>query len=159
MTPSCLDRRRMNLADSTRRLRSESAQSNARSRPEAGKFHDLVPNFRPASRTDRKKQVGGKQREMNTGLQECGAARKDGEHGHDARQGEEHDVGRVEAEMEGNGQPDRGDGDGWNGEPDAGHGGAEGEVEADLHSTSTRGAYRRERLWQEDEHRDDDSDH
>ena len=52
------------------------------------------------SGTNRQKDVRGEQREMDAGLEECRPARDDRQDRDEARQGQQHNVKGIEAEMQ-----------------------------------------------------------
>ena len=91
-------------------------------------------------------------------IERLGAARDHRQHRHHDRGEQQHHVGLAEAELERAVEPDGGDGEGRDGEPDRGHRGAVGQVEADLQPAADRGADRRDRLRQQHQQCDHDAD-
>ena len=82
-----------------------------------------------------------------------------GEHRDDYRQGQQHDLGRLQAQGQRAGQPDHRDRDGGDGQPDRGHRRSVGEVQADLHPVAHGVANRRDGLRCQHQQSDHYADH
>ena len=81
---------------------------------------------------DGEEEERGEEREVDAALLERGAPRQHGQRADHRGEGEQDDLGRPEAEHQRAVEPDRGEGDRRDGQPDARDGGAEREVEAGL---------------------------